>query len=245
MHFEVLSPDGVEGPLPLLVLNDGQDSVAVGVKRCMEREVGQGRALPCLVVGVAAADRMTEYGTAFRADYQGRGAKAGAYSKFILLELLPWLEAKYTIHPSPAMRAIAGYSLGGLSAADIAWRHPEVFGKVGAFSGSFWWRRYTLWERIFGADAGRLMHLQVRKSWHKPDLKFWFQAGTRDEESDRNGNGIIDAIDDTLDLMLALSKKGYRPYYDHVYHEVPDGEHNPDTWREAMPHFIRWAFGRE
>jgi enterochelin esterase-like enzyme len=160
------------------------------------------------------------------------------------MELLPWLESRYVLHASPQFRTIAGYSLGGLSAVDIAWNHPRIFGKVGAFSASFWWRRYTFWERIFGLDAGRLMHLQVRRSRKLPELLFWFQAGTMDESTDRNNNGIIDSIDDTLDLMLALSKKGYRPYYDFVYHQVEGGEHNQETWKKAMPHFLRWAFGR-
>jgi len=32
-------------------------------------------------------------------------------------------------------------------------------------------------------------------------------AGTADEEADRNNNGIIDAIDDTLQLLQILKKK--------------------------------------
>ena len=76
----------------------------------------------------------------------------------------------------------------------------------------------------------------------KPDLKFWFQTGTDDERSDRNKNGVIDSIDDTLDLIAELTKKGYRPFYDVHYLEMKDGKHNTGTWAEAMPHFLKWAF---
>ncbi len=228
--------------LPLLVLNDGQDNAAVQIKQCLERETSHAHIRPLLAVGVVAGDRMAEYGTAFRADYKGRGAKAKQYNAFLLEELLPWLHKHYLLSTEPKERAIAGYSLGGLSAADTAWNHPDVFRKCGAFSGSFWWRRYTIWERILGMDHGRLMHLQVRKSKRKPTVKFWFQAGTHDEESDRNNNGIIDAIDDTLDLMVEMSRKGMRPYDDYTYYEMHEGRHDTATWREAMPHFLRWAF---
>lgn len=243
VHVEIIGPKTVSGPLPLLVLNDGQDSAAVGVKKSVERETATGRIPKILVVGVAAGDRMAEYGTAFRADYEGRGAKAGLYAKFVVLELMPWLAERYSISENPAERAVAGYSLGGLSAVDLAWNQPHIFGKTGVFSGSLWWRRYTMIERMLGPDRGRLMHLQIRKTRKRPDLKFWFQTGTHDEETDRNNNGVIDAVDDTLDLMSALTRKGYRPYHDFAYCEIREGRHNPETWKKAMPLFLRWAFG--
>lgn len=245
--IQVFVPQGAQEytNLPLLVLNDGQDSAAVGIRNTLQREVRAGRIPPMAVVGVEAGDRMAEFGTAHRLDYLKRGALAKAYSRFVVDELMVWVRQRYPIATLPEATAIAGYSLGGLSAMDIAWNHAHVFGKAGMFSASFWWRRYTWYERIFGADAGRLMIRQIRRTRRPPALKCWFQAGTLDEADDRNQNGIIDAIDDTLDVMAALTHQGYRPYYDYTYHEVPRGRHHPDTWKEAMPHFLRWAYGVE
>ena len=42
----------------------------------------------------------------------------------------------------------------------------------------------------------------------KPPLRLWFQAGTRDEAEDRDGNGVIDAIQDTTELIDELAAKG-------------------------------------
>jgi hypothetical protein len=61
--------------------------------------------------------------------------------------------------------------------------------------------------------------------------------------NDRNGNGIIDSIDDTLDLIAELVKKGYRPFHDIEYLEVRNGKHNLQTWAMALPHFLKWSFG--
>jgi len=137
---------------------------------------------------------------------------------------------------------IAGYSLGGLSALDIAWNNPQIFHKAGAFSGSFWWRKRELGAGYTEKD--RIMHAVIRKSSIREGMKFWFEAGTDDEQADRNNNGIIDAIDDTLDLISELIIKGYKPYYDVCYYEVNGGKHNPETWGKAFPAFLTWAFSR-
>jgi hypothetical protein len=88
------------------------------------------------------------------------------------------------------------------------------------------------------------MHQEIRHGKKKENLKFWLQTGALDEMGDRNKNGIIDSIDDTLDLIAELTKKGYRPFHDIQYYEMKDGKHNLETWAEAMPVFLQWAFGK-
>ena len=88
------------------------------------------------------------------------------------------------------------------------------------------------------------MHHEIRHSKKKEHLKFWFQTGTLDEISDRNKNGTIDSIDDTLDLITELTIIGYRPFKDIQYYEIQNGRHDIATWAEAMPVFLQWAFGK-
>jgi enterochelin esterase-like enzyme len=240
--FLPVAPPAPGKKYPLLLLNDGQDNDAVKVRATVERLVAE-KAIPeIIVVGVVAGDRLQEYGIASRNDYLKRGRKAKSYSKYIVTELIPYLTYRYPLEPSAAQHAIAGYSMGGLSAMDIAWNHPEVFSKVGVFSGSLWWRKRDAKSLFYSDHHDRLIHLLVRKGKFKPGLKFWFQTGTQDEWGDRNKNGIIDSIDDTLDLIAELTRKGYRPFYDIDYLEIKDGKHNPETWAQAMPYFLRWAF---
>jgi enterochelin esterase-like enzyme len=230
---------------PLLLLNDGQDNAAVRVKETLKQLVSGGLIQEVIVAGVRAGDRMQEYGVASKPDYLKRGAKAKAYTKYIISELVPYLLYKYPIDPSASQHAIGGYSMGGLSALDIAWNHPDVFTKVGVFSGSLWWRRRDSKSLLYSDNRDRIMHQLIRNGKLKPNLKFWFQTGTHDEQSDRNKNGVIDSIDDTLDLIAELTKKGYRPFHDIQYLEMKDGKHNAGTWAEAMPHFLKWAFSSE
>lgn len=226
---------------PLLILNDGQDGEAIGLKSTLEDLIHSKEIAETIVVAIHAGDRMQEYGVAGKPDFKKRGARAKEYSRFLLTELIPYLEYEYPITKERSHRAIAGFSLGGLSAMDIAW-HSDYFGKIGAFSGSFWWRKRDSKSRFYSEYYDRIMHQSVRKGKLKPGLTFWFQTGDKDENSDRNKNGVIDSIDDTLDLIVELVKKGYRPFHDIHYLEIKDGEHNLKTWSEALPHFLKWAF---
>ena len=246
VEVEIMTPPDMDAAkqYPLLLLNDGQDSKSVKIKSTVERLVAEKIIPEIIVVGIPAADRMQEYGLASRTDYFGRGKMAKAYSDFVVKELLPYLVYKFPVSKIPSERVMAGYSLGGLSAIDIVWNHPELFGKVGVFSGSFWWRKRDSGSFFYSDYRDRLMHLQVRRGKFKPGMKFWFQTGTLDETGDRNKNGVIDSIDDTMDLITELTRKGYRPFHDIQYLEIKDGKHNQETWAEAMPHFLTWAFSK-
>lgn len=237
----VLRPVFSFRPPALLLLNDGQDFAALGMENTLQQLHRAGALRPLVVVGIAAGDRMQEYGTAGQPDYAGRGARAGAYTQFVLLELMPLLQQRFRLSAAASQHAFAGFSLGGLSAMDIAWNHPEVFGQVGVFSGALWWRS-TPFDPA-APDANRIIHQRVEKGPKRPGMRFWFQTGTHDETADRNNNGIIDAIDDTLDLIAALEKVGYSEE-DIAYVEVDRGEHNPQTWGKVMPDFLRWCFGK-
>jgi hypothetical protein len=79
----------------------------------------------------------------------------------------------------------------------------------------------------------------------RPDrLRIWLEAATRDETSDRDNNGVIDAIQDTRELIDALVTVGYREGKDVVYVEFEGGRHNYETWARIFPEFLRWAFPR-
>lgn len=227
---------------PVLYANDGQDMGALALRPTLERLFAAGEIPPIIVVAIPAYDRLQEYGTAARPNVDSMGTRAGLYARFLLDEVMPAVEARYRVRTDPEHTAIMGASLGGLSAFDIAWAHPDRFGTVGVFSGSFWWRSEegSLAER----QASRIMHRVVRETPGRPALRMWFEAGTLDETADRDANGVIDAIQDTTELMDELAAKGYEPGVDMVYVQVEGGYHNQSTWAQVLPDFLAWAFGQ-
>lgn len=230
-------------PISLLLINDGQNMEELGLAVMLTGLYNQEGIEPLCCVGIhCGEDRKNEYGTALTADYKGRGAKAADYTRFVFEELLPFVKAKTGI-TSFKDKSFAGFSLGGLSALDIVWNYPQEFVRAGVFSGSLWWRSKGL-DDGYVEEKDRIMHAQVRNGTYYPWLKFFFETGTMDETEDRNNNGIIDSIDDTLGLIEELKNKGYHFPGDITYLELKDGKHDVKTWAEAMPGFLQWGWGK-
>lgn len=239
-----LPPDSAssEKPARLLLLNDGQQGIRLKLADLVSTYNASHPDEPLCVAAIhSGVDRVNEYGVAATADYAGRGAMAGAYSFFILKELLPWIEHNYPVGGEASMRGFAGFSLGGLSAFDIAWHHPDVFSKAGIFSGSFWWRSKPV-DGAYRDAEDRIMHRLVQAGKLHDHLRIWFFAGTAEESEDRNNNGIIDVIDDILDLMKELEKLDYQRDTHMVYHQMEGGMHNEETWAKALPACLDWLF---
>lgn len=232
-----------DGITSLLLVHDGQNMEELGLETILQSLEQEGTTNPLLCVAIhCGTDRINEYGVAGIPDFKGRGAKAHLHTAFIFEELLPFIRKETGIQ-SFRDKSYAGFSLGGLSALDIVWRHPQEFLRVGVFSGSLWWRSKDL-HAGYNEDTDRIIHQQIRNGAFYPWLQFFFETGTMDETADRNNNGIIDSIDDTLALIEELEKKGYRKDTDIKYLELSDGKHDVATWAKAMPVFLKWGWGK-
>lgn len=239
-----LPPMPEDGALPsLLLINDGQDMQPMGFHAIIEKLYEADELTPVVFVAIhCGKDRKLEYGTAGHPDYKNRGARAGRYTIFVFEELLPFIRKHLGISEFRD-KSFAGFSLGGLMALDIVWNHPAHFIYAGVFSGSLWWRSKGL-DDGYDEEHDRIMHARVRAGKYAPWLKFFFQTGTLDETADRNNNGVIDSIDDTLSLIDELVRKGYNREKDIVYLELADGRHDVPTWGKAFPSFLRFAYGK-
>ncbi|MBC7829567.1 MAG: esterase, partial [Chitinophagaceae bacterium] len=224
---------GNPAEISLLLINDGQDLVTIGFDKLLDKLHQQLLIRPLICAGIhCGEDRKSEYGMMSSVDYKGRGAKAPQYHRFIFEELLPHIYSQYALQ-SVKEKAFAGFSLGGLSALDIVWNHPDVFQKAGVFSGSLWWRIKDRNDKDFNENTDRLMHRQIRRGSFHPGLQFFFQCGELDEGEDRNRNGVIDSIDDTIDVMRELLAKGYLEGKDMQYLQLSDGKHDVASWARS------------
>lgn len=229
----------------LLLINDGQNLPEMGFESILEELYQADAIAPLICVGIhCGKDRKNEYGTVDVLDYKGRGTKAAAYSYFIFNELIPFIRKTYQVY-SFKEKSFCGFSLGALSALDIVWCNPKEFAKVGLFSASLWWRTVNQDHEMFDENIHRIMHMKIRNGNYYPWLKFFFETGTKDETADRNGNGIIDSIDDTVSLIDELVLKGYDTESDIKYLELKDGKHDIKTWAKAFPVFLKWGWEKE
>ena len=228
-------------PYPVLLALDGQTMPQWRLAETLDQLVGTGAIEPVVVGAVpASAERLDEYGTAGQLDFAGRGRHAKALQELLAGEVLPLMRERYAVSAAAARTGIFGASLGGLGAFDTAWRRPQLFGLAGIFSGALWWRTDN--SSVAAQQASRIAHRLVRESAVRPPLRLWFEAGTRDETADRDGNGVIDAIQDTTELIDELVAKGFVRDRDVAYHQIEGGEHHESTWARALPEFLRWAW---
>ncbi|RAJ05251.1 enterochelin esterase-like enzyme [Chitinophaga skermanii] len=232
VKFDVYIPQGNYTRQTLLLLNDGQDLAQLNYGQLLQQYLSQPQASGLWTVAIHAQERIHEYGTARFMDVHGRGSRADLYTRFIVKELLPFLQQFY--HQKWDEKAFAGFSLGGLSALDIVWNNPQIFSKAGVFSGSLWWRSME------NGDDCRIMHKQITRDARREQLQFFFECGDQEETADRNTNGIIDAVEDTQDLVNVLRKKGYDNAQALHFEVVKNGKHDYATWASVMPGFLGW-----
>lgn len=266
-----LPPDYASGTrrYPVLYVNDGQDREAVKLRETLQQLIAPGEIRAPIVVAIdMPPDRMGAYGLSDRkaganlvakTRYGGIGANAHAYSEWLAHTLVPAIDTRYRTRTTPDARAIVGWSLGGLNAFNLGWQYPELFGRVGAFSPSFWPASDTTDDASM--QRTRMAQRIVDASEPRNGARWFFAVGTAEETADRDGDGVNDAVDDTRDMlegwnadaggMKGLRQLGYSTNDDYAakatradasLYLLPGGRHEQAAWARMLPVFLRWAY---
>lgn len=171
---------------------------------------------PVIVVGIEHGNekRIDEL-TPFKNEKYG-GGNADNYLEFIVKTLKPHIDKNYRTKTKPKNTILFGSSLGGLVSYYGALKYPDVFGKAGVFSPSFWFSNdiYTFTEKQ-----------------SKIKTKIYFLCG--DKESD-------DMVKDLTKMKRLLDTK--RCYCLHLDKTkiVKNGEHNEKLWRDHFAEALIW-----
>lgn len=217
MQFSVYLPPGYDRAsgqrYPVLYLNDGQDSAAMGLPRTLAELRAAHAIKPAIVVAIdMPKDRMATYGLSdpvLGRSLTGHsrvgpiGTDAHAYSEWVTRQLVPYMDSHYRTQASASGRTVLGGSLGGLNAFNLGWQYPGRFAQAGAFSPSFW-----LSAASGDVQPVRLAQAMVESTRPPEDLRLWLAVGTEEETDDRDGDGLNDALDDVLDVVDALGARG-------------------------------------
>lgn len=223
---------------PVLYMLDGQNLFDAAASFAGEWRVdetladltAQGRVAPLIVVGVdnGGPQRLAEY-TPWPDARHGGGA-GREHLQQIITVLMPAINARYRTLTGPQHTGLAGSSLGGLMALYAAFAHPDVFGRVGAFSPSLWW-------------AGEMMtSLAARQP--KPPVRLYLDMGTRENRllQDGDGNGRDDAVDRLERLRAVLLRLGFVPGEDLLTVVAEGAIHNEAAWAARFPGAARFLF---
>jgi enterochelin esterase-like enzyme len=215
---------------PVLYLHDGQNlfdgstayvpGMAWQAGQSADAVIESGRAEPMIIVGIynTGKTRISEY-TPTKVPRLG-GGRADRYGKFLLNEVMPFVQAGYRVERGPDRTGIGGSSLGGLVSLYLGLRMPEVFGKIAALSPSVWWNHRVI-----------VRFAQIAQAEPRP--RIWLDIGTRE------GSRIVDDVEMLRDALL---QKGWRAEQDLHYQRFEGAEHNEAAWAQRVGPFLEFLF---
>lgn len=203
-------------PYGLLVLSDGGLYVnAAHVATTLDNLIAAGVIPPLVAVMVDNPNRWRELSC------------NSAYADFLAQEIVPWARANYHATDRPEQTIIGGSSLGGLQAAFVGFKHPEVFGNVLSQSGAFDWKPE-------GEKEWEWLNRQLAASPRLP-LRFSFEAGLLEGTwwwrslPQRDPTPQPPLLMTNRNLRDTLTSKGYSVHYTEF-----NGNHGLLNWRGTL-----------
>jgi len=165
-----------------------------------------------IVIGIEHGnEKRIEELTPFKNEKYG-GGNADNYLDFIVKTLKPYVDKNYRTKTNANNTALFGSSLGGLVSFYGSLKYPDVFGKVGCFSPSFWFNR----KEIFAL-------MEQTKTFK---TKIYFLCG--DTEGD------VDMIIDLNKMEYQVNTKRCECKKLNKKIIVKNGQHNEKLWREGF-----------
>ncbi|WP_299556885.1 alpha/beta hydrolase-fold protein [Seonamhaeicola sp.] len=210
---------------PVLYMHDGQNVFDVSTSYAGEWEVDEtlnkiytrtGFGLIVVAIDHGGEKRFAEYAPW---DHEEHGkAEGDAYLNFIVNNLKPAIDKTYRTKSDARNTAIMGSSLGGLITHYAAFKYPNVFGKAGVFSPSYWCS-----QKVFE---------QVKSNEKLSNSRLYFlMGGLEDDRMLPNFHKMIDLLKDSNFNSENLKKN-----------LVPEGNHDEKLWRENFEDAITWLF---
>lgn len=169
-----------------------------------------------IVIGIEHGnDKRMEELTPYKNEKYG-GGNADAYLEFMVKTLKPQIDKTYRTKTKKKNTTIMGSSLGGLVSYYAILKNPEVFGKAGVFSPSFWFSNeiYNLTEKT-----------------KKIRTKIYFLCG--DNESEEMVSDV-----NKMEHLLNTKRCSCRNLNEKKI--IKGGQHNEKLWRDGFVKAVLW-----
>ncbi|MEO8254125.1 MAG: alpha/beta hydrolase-fold protein [Flavobacterium sp.] len=142
---------------------------------------------------------------------------ADAFSKTLLDDIIPMIDANYRTVANQSNRAMAGLSMGGMQTRVITLANPDKFSQVGMFSGG----------------SISLDDLKESASFKEKNKLLFVSYGSRELENRREGLGGDPKVN-TEDLK----KAGFNTHF----YVSPQTAHEWQSWRRSLHEFAQLVF---
>lgn len=210
---------------PVLYMHDGQNLFDEATSYSGEWRVDKSlnqlaydQELELIVVGIdnGKQHRLNEL-SAWKHDTYGAG-DGQKYLDFIVYELLPHINEHYRTLQGREHTGLMGSSMGGLMTHFAIFRYPEVFGKGGIFSPSFW----------YASDV-----FDFTRNHHIPhDARLYYLMGSEEDKI---------MVDEMHSMVNEIVDRGH-PTYNIFSKTVPGRGHSEPFWAEEFSQAVKWLF---
>lgn len=210
---------------PVLYAHDGQnlfDTRTAFLNReweldeTVERMIKEGSLREIIIIGVwNTPDRIEEYTP---------GPSGDRYLRFLVEELKPAMDKRFSTLRDAKNTAIMGSSLGGLISTWAGLRYPKVFGQSASFSAVFQFKGEAITEWLNTHKPGKSRH--------------YFDIGTN-ELPDRPERFVTQF----REMEQQMERAGYRWGTDFVSYVDDGGQHNETFWAKRVWRPLSFLFG--
>lgn len=144
------------------------------------------------------------------------------YLKFIIKELKPFIDKKYSVYKDKENTFIAGSSMGGLISLYAICEYPKIFGGAACLS--------THWTGIFRLHNNPIPHSMLTYLCHnlpsvKSKNKFYFDCG------DKTLDSLYPSVQLKVDSIMR-NKQYSSQYWKTVY--IPGANHSEKAWNSRL-----------
>jgi S-formylglutathione hydrolase len=160
----------------------------------------------------------------------------GNWEDFIFKDVVGYMDAKYRTIARPDARGIAGHSMGGFGALNIAIKHPDIFGSVFALSPGLF-------------DKTGLENSPMFSNPYMVEKFLKCEGENKSLARDKAHERLLNYCDNTRDedmiftlaygMAFAPNKSKNAPYIDYPYPSAK-GVQNKDIWKKWEDGFGSW-----
>jgi len=180
----------------------------------------------------------------------GKGSERGLeydtvspkYADFIETEVLPRVESECHIKLSqdPKQRATMGCSSGAAAAFTMAWFHPDRYGKVLSYSGTYVNQQSP--ENPQSPHGAWEYHEHLIPQSDARPIRIWIEVGEKDNRADDPESTYHNWLLANVRMAAALKAKGY--HYQFVY--AKDAKHcDQRVIHQTLPAALEWLWRKD
>ena len=191
----------------LILFHDGLEFLALAhADNTLDNLIGRSAIDPLIGVFLPPVERELEYAT----------DKTDLFERFVIEEVVPFVESNYSVASDPMQRATAGASYGAVISAQLCFRNSHVFGLCGLFS--------TAFQPKNGLIMREAMEGEIRP------IRMYLDWGTYEPGIARMGRTFSSRMAENGYILLAR--------------EWPEG-HSWGSWRAHVDEMLIFLFGAD